>query len=97
MSYNAVASVAAARNKHQMRQLLAAGGVPTINVATTGTKTVNVWMREDGVKVDRVFLTTESTRMPTLGNAWHIATSIEGGVGWRPASTIRRSQTTGLS
>src|SRR5215813_2216033 len=29
VSHNAVASVAAARNKHQMRQLLAAGGVPS--------------------------------------------------------------------
>ena len=28
VSHNAVASVAATRNKHQMRQLLAAGGVP---------------------------------------------------------------------
>ena len=29
VSHNAVASVAATRNKHQMRQLLAAGGVPS--------------------------------------------------------------------
>src|SRR4029453_19499930 len=36
VSHNAVASVGAARNKHQMRQLLAAGGVPSPGFACYG-------------------------------------------------------------
>ncbi len=50
---------------------------PTVNVPSTGNHTVNIWMREDGLRVDRVILTTATTFTPTLGNAWHIPNSAE--------------------
>ncbi len=36
-----------------------------IEVPTTGVHTVNVWMREDGLVLDRILLTTSSTYTPT--------------------------------
>lgn len=41
------------------------GPVATINVATTGVHTVNLWMREDGTIVDKVVITSSSTYTPT--------------------------------
>jgi subtilisin family serine protease len=41
------------------------GPVATIRVASAGTHTVNIWMREDGLRVDRLLLTTSSTLVPT--------------------------------
>ena len=35
-----------------------------INVTTTGLHTLNIWMREDGVKVDRIVLTTDANFVP---------------------------------
>ncbi|MFW2404642.1 MAG: chitobiase/beta-hexosaminidase C-terminal domain-containing protein, partial [Gammaproteobacteria bacterium] len=35
------------------------GSVATINVATTGPHTINVWMREDGFIIDKIVLTTD--------------------------------------
>ena len=56
---------------------LQAGGAATINVSTTGNHTINVWMREDGIRLDRVVLTTTSTFAAHAGNAWHIPSSAE--------------------
>ncbi|HXX42804.1 MAG TPA: alpha-amylase family glycosyl hydrolase [Chthoniobacterales bacterium] len=50
---------------------------PTIPVATTGNHTVSLWMREDGLKIDEVILTTDSTFSPTVGNVWHIPINAE--------------------
>jgi glycosidase len=50
---------------------------PTIPVATTGNHTINLWMREDGLKIDRVILTTNASFSPTVGNAWHIPNNAE--------------------
>lgn len=41
------------------------GPVATIKVTTAGLHTVNIWMREDGLRVDRLLLTTSSTTVPT--------------------------------
>jgi len=40
------------------------GVVRTINVATVGLHTLNLWMREDGVVVDRVLLTVNAGFVP---------------------------------
>jgi glucose/arabinose dehydrogenase/mono/diheme cytochrome c family protein len=52
-------------------------GAAAFNVASTGNHTVNLWMREDGMRIDRVILTTNSTFNPHVGNAWHIPNSAE--------------------
>jgi autotransporter-associated beta strand protein len=41
------------------------GPVATFDVATTGFHTVNVWMREDGLVVDKLLLTTDSAFVPS--------------------------------
>ncbi|MGB7925676.1 MAG: kelch repeat-containing protein [Pyrinomonadaceae bacterium] len=41
------------------------GPVATVNVTTPGIHTVNVWMREDGFRLDRLLLTTNSALVPT--------------------------------
>jgi hypothetical protein len=41
------------------------GARATINVSATGPRTVNVWMREDGVSIDKIVLTKSSTFTPT--------------------------------
>jgi glucose/arabinose dehydrogenase len=41
------------------------GVIATINVTTPGVHTVNVWMREDGMIVDKLLLTTNSAFTPT--------------------------------
>jgi len=40
-------------------------GVATINIATPGIHTLNVWMWEDGTVFDKLLLTTSSTFVPT--------------------------------
>jgi len=42
-----------------------AGAVATINVASAGVHTVNVWMREDGFIFDKLVLVANSVYMPT--------------------------------
>jgi glucose/arabinose dehydrogenase len=40
-------------------------GTPiTVNVTTAGVATVNMWMREDGVQVDKILLTKSTTLIP---------------------------------
>jgi lysophospholipase L1-like esterase len=41
------------------------GVVATVNVATTGVHTVNVWMREDGFVIDKLVLTISASYIPT--------------------------------
>ena len=41
------------------------GGTATINVTSTGLHTINVWMRESGVVLDKLVLTTSSSYTPT--------------------------------
>jgi hypothetical protein len=41
------------------------GGRATINVGSTGAHTVNVWMREDGVSIDKIVLTKSSSYVPS--------------------------------
>ena len=41
------------------------GGIATINVTSTGLHTINVWMRESGVVLDKLVLTTSSSYTPT--------------------------------
>ncbi len=55
----------------------AAGG--SITVPSAGTHTVNLWMREDGLRIDRIILTTNAAFHAHTGNAWHIPSSAEPG------------------
>ena len=41
------------------------GPVARIFISSAGLHTVNVWMREDGVVLDKLVLTTDSTYVPT--------------------------------
>ncbi len=40
------------------------GGIATINVSTPGLHTINVWMRESGVVLDKLVLTSSSSYAP---------------------------------
>ncbi len=48
----------------------------TIN-ATLGTQTINVWMREDGMRLDKIILTTNLNFRAILGNCFHIPGNAE--------------------
>jgi PKD repeat protein len=41
------------------------GPVATVNISSAGLYTINLWMREDGFRVDRVLLTTNSSLTPS--------------------------------
>ena len=41
------------------------GPVATLEVTSTGLHTVNVWMREDGFRLDRLLLTKDSAYVPS--------------------------------
>jgi hypothetical protein len=41
------------------------GVVATVDVATSGVHTLNVWMREDGFVIDKIVLTTSASFIPT--------------------------------
>jgi hypothetical protein len=43
----------------------AGGARAAIQVTTPGPHTINLWMREDGIKVDKLLLTTDSTYKPS--------------------------------
>jgi len=58
-----------------------AAGAAAINVASVGNHTINVWMREDGFRADRVLLTTAANFAAHIGNAWHIPNSAEATAG----------------
>lgn len=71
----------------------AAGNAATINVNAAGTKTVSVWMREDGMRVDRVLLTTNPAFTATLGNVFHFAINGESGLVSNGIPTMRNPLT----
>jgi hypothetical protein len=54
---------------------------PTINVATVGTKFLSVWMGDDGVRVDAIVVSRETSTTPpsdtpqSNGNTWAYATN----------------------
>lgn len=57
---------------------LGVSGAPSVT-ASGGVQTFSLWMREDGVRVDRVLLVTNGlTFQPIMGNAWHIPNNPEG-------------------
>ena len=39
--------------------------VAVLNIGSTGTHTINIWMREDGVQVDKLLLTVSSSYAPS--------------------------------
>ena len=41
------------------------GPVATLTITQTGVQTVNVWMREDGVRIDKILLTRSASYTPT--------------------------------
>ena len=53
------------------------GGVATLTVNATGTQTVSLWMREDGMIVDRILLTTNNNFQPIIGQVFHIPSSFD--------------------
>ena len=65
--------------------------------ASTGTQTFNLWMREDGMRVDRIILTTNVNFQANLGNVFHIVDSSEPATGNRtmrfPTDGILSNQT----
>ncbi|MBN2440430.1 MAG: hypothetical protein JXJ04_03775 [Spirochaetales bacterium] len=40
-------------------------GSVTVNVETSGLHTINIWMREDGTRIDKILLTTDSGFVPS--------------------------------
>jgi len=57
------------------------GGFATMAVNTAGPHTFNLWMREDGSRIDRIALSTNSAFRARPGNAWHIPASFEASLG----------------
>jgi hypothetical protein len=41
------------------------GARATFNISSTGVHTVNIWMREDGMRIDKIVLTTNPAYIPT--------------------------------
>jgi YD repeat-containing protein len=56
------------------------GIATTINVTTAGMHTLNVWMREDGVAVDRIWLSTTAQSIEGSSSAGPAETATNGGV-----------------
>ena len=76
----AVATTLSQYNVWQWSNALQGGGVASISVPAAGTPgnhTISLWMREDGIRIDRVILTTNATFSPTIGNVWHIPNHAE--------------------
>lgn len=44
---------------------LASNALATFNIPATGVYTFNIWMREDGVRVDKIVITTDSAYTPS--------------------------------
>jgi YVTN family beta-propeller protein len=66
-----------------------AGGIATITVGSVGLHTINLWMREDGVVVDRVLLTTNATFVPTATGPAESATGASSPVVVAPTITTQ--------
>lgn len=49
----------------------------TVIAATNAADhTFSLWMREDGVRIDRVAISSDTDFQPRLGNAWHIPANV---------------------
>lgn len=72
-------------NAWQWTNRTASGGIATLVVTAAGPQTVNLWMREDGARIDRLALSTNPDFKPRKGNAWHNPTGTEPGVGFMRA------------
>ncbi len=46
-----------------------------------GSHTFSLWMREDGMRVDRVLLAANPNLVPIIGNSWHIPDNPEPSIG----------------
>ena len=44
---------------------ISGGSVVPFNVTTTGVHTINIWMREDGLMLDKLVLTRSTSYTPT--------------------------------
>lgn len=64
----------------------AGGAARTVTVGTAGSHTFNLWMREDGSRVDRLVLTTNASFKAMIGNAFHIPVNHEADL---PRPTMR--------
>ncbi len=64
------------------------GPVATVVIPSAGVHTVSVWMREDGMRLDRVILTTDPAFVPTAAGPPESSRGIAGAVvassDWRP-------------
>ncbi|PWU14632.1 MAG: hypothetical protein C5B50_16990 [Verrucomicrobia bacterium] len=52
------------------------GPRPTV-AGAPGPHNFQLWMREDGIRVDRIALTTNANLQPYIGNCWHIPNNPE--------------------
>ena len=80
-------------NVWQWTRTNTAGGVATLTVGATGTATFSLWMREDGIRVDRIILTTNNNFQANIGNAFHIPSDIES----NSNNTTMRSPVNGMT
>ncbi len=47
------------------KSLLFGGSRPTLTIDSEGKHTLDIWMREDGAKIDRILLTTDAGYVPS--------------------------------
>ncbi|MBI1881260.1 MAG: hypothetical protein HYR94_24025, partial [Chloroflexi bacterium] len=45
--------------------LTTGGMTATLSITTTGVSTISLWMREDGLRIDRLLITTDTSYIPT--------------------------------
>jgi hypothetical protein len=62
--------------------------VATINVATVGEHTLNVWMREDGTVFDKIVLTTNRAYTPVNKGPSASVRSTTGSASYEPVTTL---------
>ena len=68
------------------------GDVATVNVTFTGVHTVNVWMRESGIVLDKLVLSTSASYVPTgTGPAESASTAAAPAVTTNPATSATSS------
>jgi len=53
-----------------------AGSPATIGVTNTGLSSLNLWIREDGARIDRVAISIDTNFQPRIGNSWHIPSNV---------------------
>lgn len=80
-------------NVWQWTRTNTANGVATLTVSGTGTQPFSLWMREDGLRIDRIILTTNNNFQTNLGNSFHIPSGIEVGAN----NATMRSPVNGIS